>query len=53
MAIDNNFDNTISLFTIGSTSSSTPGGLTPTTPLTVATDNQPLFVVFYTAASGQ
>jgi len=53
MAIDNNFDNNISLFTIGSASSTTPGGLTPATPLTVATDNQPLFVVFYTAASGQ
>jgi 6-phosphogluconolactonase (cycloisomerase 2 family)/uncharacterized protein YjdB len=53
MAIDNNFDNTISLFTIGATGSATPGGLTPTTPPTVATDNQPLFVVFYTAASGQ
>jgi len=50
LAIDNNFDNTISLFTIGST---TPGGLTPATPPTVATDNQPLFVVFYTALSGQ
>jgi 6-phosphogluconolactonase len=53
MAIDNNFDNNISLFTIGATSSATPGGLTPTTPPTVATDTQPLFVVFYTAASGQ
>jgi 6-phosphogluconolactonase (cycloisomerase 2 family)/uncharacterized protein YjdB len=53
MAIDNNFDNNISLFTIGATSSSTPGGLTATTPPTVGTDNQPLFVVFYTAASGQ
>jgi 6-phosphogluconolactonase (cycloisomerase 2 family) len=53
MAIDNNFDNTISLFTIGAMGSATPGGLTPATPLTVATDNQPLFVVFYTAASGQ
>src|SRR6201998_3940689 len=47
LAIDNNFDNTISLFTIGATSSATPGGLTPLTPPTVATDNQPLFVVFY------
>jgi 6-phosphogluconolactonase (cycloisomerase 2 family) len=53
LAIDNNFDNTLSLFTIGATSSATPGGLTPLTPPTVATDNQPLFVVFYTAASGQ
>jgi len=53
MAIDNNFDNNISLFTIGAASSSAPGGLTPATPPTVATDNQPLFVVFYTAASGQ
>jgi 6-phosphogluconolactonase (cycloisomerase 2 family) len=53
MAIDNNFDNTISLFTIGATGSATPGGLTATTPPIVATDNQPLFVVFYTAASGQ
>ena len=53
MAIDNNFDNTISLFTIGSASSSAPGGLTAANPPTVATDNQPLFVVFYTAASDQ
>lgn len=55
LAIDNNFDNTISLFTIAGTGSTTPppGGLTPAAPPTVATDNQPLFVVFYTAASGQ
>jgi 6-phosphogluconolactonase (cycloisomerase 2 family)/uncharacterized protein YjdB len=53
MAIDNNFDNTISLFTIGSASSSAPGGLTAASPPTVATDTQPLFVTFYTAASDQ
>jgi 6-phosphogluconolactonase (cycloisomerase 2 family)/uncharacterized protein YjdB len=49
MAIDNNFDNTISLFTL----STTTGAVTPATPPTAPTDNQPLFVVFYTAASGQ
>jgi 6-phosphogluconolactonase (cycloisomerase 2 family)/uncharacterized protein YjdB len=49
MAIDNNFDNTISLFTL----STSTGAVTPATPPTVATDTQPLFVVFYTAASGQ
>ncbi|HWN74554.1 MAG TPA: Ig-like domain-containing protein [Candidatus Udaeobacter sp.] len=55
LAIDNNFDNTLSLFTIAPSGSTTPppGGITATTPPTVATDNQPLFVVFYTAASGQ
>jgi 6-phosphogluconolactonase (cycloisomerase 2 family) len=49
MAIDNNSDSTISLFTL----STSTGAVTPATPPTVATDNQPLFVVFYTAASGQ
>src|ERR1700686_1578389 len=49
MAIDNNFDNTISLYTL----STTTGAVTPATPPTVATDKQPLFVVFYTAPSGQ
>lgn len=49
MAIDNNFDNTISLFTL----STTTGAVTPATPPTAPTGNQPLFVVFYTAASGQ
>jgi hypothetical protein len=55
LPIDNNFDNTLSLFTIAPSGSTTPppGGLTATTPPTVATDNQPLFVEFYTAASGQ
>lgn len=55
LAIDNNIDNTISLFTIAPSGSTTPppGSLTATTPPTVATDQQPLFVVFYTAASGQ
>lgn len=55
LAIDNNFDNTLSLFTIAPSGSTTPspGGLTAKTPPTVATGNQPLFVVFYTAASGQ
>jgi len=50
LAIDNNFDNSISLFTIGS---SAPGGLTPTNPTTIATDTSPQFVVFYTAAKDQ
>jgi 6-phosphogluconolactonase (cycloisomerase 2 family) len=53
MAIDNNFDNTISLFTIGSTSNPPAGGLTPTNPTTVATDTSPQFVVFYTANKDQ
>ena len=49
MAIDNNFDNTLSLFTL----STTTGVVAPASPATAPTDNQPLFVVFYTAASGQ
>jgi 6-phosphogluconolactonase (cycloisomerase 2 family) len=49
MAIDNNFDNTISLFTL----STTTGAVAPATQSTVPTDTQPLFVVFYTAASDQ
>ena len=49
MAIDNNFDNTISLFKL----STTTGAVTPATPSTAPAENQPLFVVFYTAASGQ
>ncbi|HET6931988.1 MAG TPA: beta-propeller fold lactonase family protein [Candidatus Acidoferrum sp.] len=55
LAIDNNFDNTISLFTVAGAGSTTPppGGIAPTTPPTVNTDVAPQFVVFYTATSGQ
>jgi 6-phosphogluconolactonase (cycloisomerase 2 family) len=55
LAIDNNIDNTISLFIVAGASSTAPppGGLTATNPPTVSTDTAPQFVVFYTAASGQ
>jgi len=57
LAIDNNVSNTISLFKVAAAGSTTPppGGLTPANPPTVATDTNgaPLFVTFYTAASGQ
>jgi trimeric autotransporter adhesin len=55
LAIDNNVSNTISLFTVAAAGSTTPppGGLTPANPPTAATDAAPLFVTFYTAASGQ
>jgi 6-phosphogluconolactonase len=49
LAIDNNFDSTISLFTV----STATGAVTPISPPTVPTDSIPQFVVFYTAASGQ
>jgi 6-phosphogluconolactonase (cycloisomerase 2 family) len=48
-AVDNNADNTISLFKV----STSTGALTVASPATVATDSIPQFVVFYTAASGQ
>jgi 6-phosphogluconolactonase (cycloisomerase 2 family) len=48
LAVDNNIDNTISLFQVGAT-----GALTPSTPATVPTEATPQFVVFYTAAAGQ
>jgi 6-phosphogluconolactonase len=48
LAIDNNFDNTISLFQVSGT-----GALTPSTPATAPTETTPQFVVFYTAAAGQ
>ena len=50
LAIDNNFDNTISLYQVTLTGT-TAGGLS--TQTTVNTDTAPQFVVFYTAASGQ
>jgi 6-phosphogluconolactonase (cycloisomerase 2 family) len=55
LAIDNNVSNTISLFQVAAAGSTTPppGGLTPATPPTAATAAAPLFVTFYTAASGQ
>jgi 6-phosphogluconolactonase (cycloisomerase 2 family) len=55
LAIDNNISNTISLFKVAAAGSTTPppGGLTPANPPTAATDAAPLFVTFYTAASGQ
>jgi 6-phosphogluconolactonase (cycloisomerase 2 family) len=55
LAIDNNVSNTISLFNVAAAGSTTPGpgGLTPANPPTAATDTAPLFVTFYTAASGQ
>jgi trimeric autotransporter adhesin len=55
LAIDNNISNTISLFKVAAAGSTTPppGGLTPANPPTAATDVGPLFVTFYTAASGQ
>jgi 6-phosphogluconolactonase (cycloisomerase 2 family) len=55
LAIDNNVSNTISLFKVAAAGSTTPppGGLTPANPPTAATDIAPLFVTFYTAASGQ
>jgi DNA-binding beta-propeller fold protein YncE len=49
LAIDNNLDNTISLYKV----STSTGAVTPATPPTVGTDNVPQFVTFYTAASGQ
>src|SRR6266404_2755758 len=51
LAIDNNFDNTISLFKVTLTGTTGVGGLS--TQTTVNTDTAPQFVVFYTAASGQ
>jgi 6-phosphogluconolactonase (cycloisomerase 2 family) len=55
LAIDNNLSNTISLFKVAAAGSTTPppGGLTPANPPTAATGAAPLFVTFYTAASGQ
>jgi 6-phosphogluconolactonase (cycloisomerase 2 family) len=55
LASENNVSNTISLFKVGAAGSATPpaGGLTPANPPTTATDGAPLFVTFYTAASGQ
>lgn len=50
LAVDNNFDGTLSLFQITATGTGA-GGLS--TQTTVAADNQPLFVVFYTAAGDQ
>lgn len=49
LAIDNNFDNTISLFTVNTST----GAPTIASPATVPTDLIPQFLVFYTAASGQ
>src|SRR6266403_846639 len=49
LAIDNNFDATISLYKV----STSTGAVTPATPPTVQTDTAPQFVVLYTAASGQ
>lgn len=49
LAIDNNIDNTISLYKV----STTTGALTPASPATVNTDTAPQFVTFYTAATGQ
>ena len=49
LAVDNNADNTISLYNV----STSTGALTVASPATVATDQIPQFVVFYTAASGQ
>jgi 6-phosphogluconolactonase (cycloisomerase 2 family) len=49
LAIDNNLDNTISLYKV----STSTGAVTPASPPTVNTDTAPQFVVFYTAASGQ
>ena len=51
LAIDNNLDNTISLFKVTLTGTTGVGGLS--TQTTVNTDTAPQFVVFYTAASGQ
>ncbi len=48
LAIDNNSDATISLYTVGSN-----GAPTPASPATAPTGAAPYFVVFYTAASGQ
>jgi 6-phosphogluconolactonase (cycloisomerase 2 family) len=55
LASENNVSNTISLFQVAGAGSTAPppGGLTPASPPTAATDGQPLFVTFYTAASGQ
>ncbi|HET7105504.1 MAG TPA: beta-propeller fold lactonase family protein [Candidatus Acidoferrum sp.] len=50
LAVDNNIDNTISLFKVTLTGASA-GGLS--TQTTVPTDQIPQFVVFYTAASTQ
>jgi 6-phosphogluconolactonase (cycloisomerase 2 family)/uncharacterized protein YjdB len=49
LAIDNNKDDSISLYSL----STSTGAPTPANPPTVATSTQPLFVLFYTAASGQ
>jgi len=48
LAIVNNVDNTVSLYTVGSN-----GGPTPTSPATVAADQLAQFLVFYTAVSDQ
>ena len=50
LAVDNNVDNTISLYKVTLTGASA-GGLS--TQTAVPTDQIPQFVVFYTAASGQ
>jgi len=47
LAIDNNADATISLYTVAS------GAITQASPTTAPTGNSPYFVTFYTAASGQ
>jgi 6-phosphogluconolactonase (cycloisomerase 2 family)/uncharacterized protein YjdB len=49
LAVDNNIDNTISLYKV----STSTGALTVSSPATVPTDLVPQYVVFYTAASGQ
>lgn len=49
LAVDNNIDYTISLYTF----STSTGALTPASPATAKTDSIPQFVTFYTAASDQ
>jgi DNA-binding beta-propeller fold protein YncE len=49
LAVDNNTDNTISLYKV----STSTGALTVASPPTVPSCQIPQFVVFYTAASGQ
>jgi len=44
LAVPNNFDNDVSLYTIGA-----GGALTATTPATAATGNGPLYLTFYNA----